>query len=386
MTIDAETIETLLNMPESQTLDFKAAQYPIAGATNDQKSEIVKDILAFANAWKDSDAYILIGVKDEHTPPATVVGGVTHMDDATLQELVNKKTNRAAQFEYIPLVYAGEAIAAIRIKKEQDRPLFLRKPFGRLKQNVVYVRRGSSTFEADPDEVAKMGRVASTLSPMLSLQVRELHRRGTAGMRVTLLSKVLEEKPPISPDERARVRALLPSSPLISTPSIAAIPPEIPFSGGASRREVCRFLREQALLRPIVVEVHNPTQVLALDVGVELRFSVADGLEVRAEPAEEPRGVFDLVRPHALNRTSVSKADGEWHAWLHLGKIQPGTVATSDPLWIGSESPRTVTATASMLGDNFSPIDSELSIVLEVEHAWLADAEAEYYYPFDEDD
>lgn len=63
---------------------------------------------------------------------------------------------------------------------------------------------------------------------------------------------------------------------------------------------------------------------------------------------------------------------------LHLGKIQPGTVATSDPLWIGSTLPRTVAATATIMGDNFSPIDTELSIVLEVERAWLEDAEEEY--------
>lgn len=39
----------------------------------------------------------------------------------------------------------------------QDRPVFLTRDYGKLKKNVVHVRRGSSTGEADPDEIARMG-------------------------------------------------------------------------------------------------------------------------------------------------------------------------------------------------------------------------------------
>jgi hypothetical protein len=56
--IDANFVETLLNMSESDTLDFKQEQYPLANATPEQEGELVKDILAFANAWKRSDAHM----------------------------------------------------------------------------------------------------------------------------------------------------------------------------------------------------------------------------------------------------------------------------------------------------------------------------------------
>jgi hypothetical protein len=39
-------------MAESDVLDFKRDQYPLAAATEDQESELVKDVVAFANAWK----------------------------------------------------------------------------------------------------------------------------------------------------------------------------------------------------------------------------------------------------------------------------------------------------------------------------------------------
>jgi predicted HTH transcriptional regulator len=57
-------MEELLNEDESSTLDFKRDQYPFDGATDEQKGELLKDILAFANAWRRTDAYILVGVKD----------------------------------------------------------------------------------------------------------------------------------------------------------------------------------------------------------------------------------------------------------------------------------------------------------------------------------
>jgi len=57
-------IEELLYEEESSTLDFKQEQYKFIRANDYQKSELLKDILAFANAWRREDAYILIGVEE----------------------------------------------------------------------------------------------------------------------------------------------------------------------------------------------------------------------------------------------------------------------------------------------------------------------------------
>jgi predicted HTH transcriptional regulator len=62
--MNAELFESLLYQSESEVLDFKVDQYPFEAATDVQKSELLKDILAFANAWRRSDAYILIGVEE----------------------------------------------------------------------------------------------------------------------------------------------------------------------------------------------------------------------------------------------------------------------------------------------------------------------------------
>ena len=48
----AEELEQLLYEEEGPTLDFKRDQYAFAKATEDEKSELLKDILGFVNCWR----------------------------------------------------------------------------------------------------------------------------------------------------------------------------------------------------------------------------------------------------------------------------------------------------------------------------------------------
>ena len=48
MRIDDELIERLLYEEESDYLDFKGDQYAFVNASDDQKGELLEDILAFA--------------------------------------------------------------------------------------------------------------------------------------------------------------------------------------------------------------------------------------------------------------------------------------------------------------------------------------------------
>ena len=77
-----EIIDELLYEEESATLDFKSEQYKFVGVSDPEKSELLKDILAFANAWRRTDAYILIGIKENKGNRAEVVGITDHIDDA----------------------------------------------------------------------------------------------------------------------------------------------------------------------------------------------------------------------------------------------------------------------------------------------------------------
>ena len=134
--MDIDLLERLLYEEESETLDFKAQQYPFDGATDDQKSELLKDILAFANAWRRTDAYILVGVEEVHAGRSIVRGVATQLLNQNLQQFVTSKTNRPILFSYTPLVFEGLPVGIITIPL-QERPVYLQKRYGKLDPQVV---------------------------------------------------------------------------------------------------------------------------------------------------------------------------------------------------------------------------------------------------------
>ncbi|MCY1511031.1 putative DNA-binding domain protein [compost metagenome] len=152
-------LEELRYKGEGTDLDYKSERYPFARASDDEKSEMLKDILAMANTHRSGTAYILIGFKESSPYPAEVVGLSQEgaVDDSRLQEFVNGKLETKLTFRYEERIFEDKHIAVISIPKQQQRPFYLKKSYGKLSQETVYVRRGSSTSIASPREIAMMG-------------------------------------------------------------------------------------------------------------------------------------------------------------------------------------------------------------------------------------
>ena len=91
MLLNPVLLESLLRQEEGPTLDFKGYQYKFDKASDEEKGELLKDILAFANAKRDATAYILIGVKEIKGGRSEIVGVKEQLDDARLHQFVNSK-------------------------------------------------------------------------------------------------------------------------------------------------------------------------------------------------------------------------------------------------------------------------------------------------------
>ena len=177
MPIDKNILEQLLHEEESSTLDFKRDQYPFDGADDKTKSELLKDILAFSNAWRRTTAYILIGVDEVKGGRSKIVGVKTHLDDAKLHQFVNSKTQRSINFSYQPFRTENMEIGVIEIPV-QERPFYLNKKFGKLNPDIIYKRDSSSTAIAKPDEVARMGAKQDfDGTPQLVLEWADIEKR-----------------------------------------------------------------------------------------------------------------------------------------------------------------------------------------------------------------
>ena len=165
MALTLEQIRELVLEGESNRLDFKREQYRFIGLSgpdgDKEKAKLLKDVLAFANAFRKDRAFILVGV-DESLPRDQAVAGIPTqdvIDDATLQQFVNFKTNRTIPFRAYSVPCSNDKVVqVVEIDPCADqRPFYLKKGFGGILQEEVWFRSGSSKTKATPGDIYRMG-------------------------------------------------------------------------------------------------------------------------------------------------------------------------------------------------------------------------------------
>ncbi len=149
----AEIIEFLTNYPEQAKFDWKK---DINISNDHKKSELVKDVIAIANAHGTSDGIIIYGVDPKSDDP--IIGINVTLDDATIQQIVNSKINKPIDFLYLEQDIDGHQIGIIKIIKNQKRPFIVKRNYGILKHGTIPIRKGSSTDFAFDEDLEKMYR------------------------------------------------------------------------------------------------------------------------------------------------------------------------------------------------------------------------------------
>jgi hypothetical protein len=369
--VNDQLFEQLLNEEEGTSLDFKRDQYAFVGASDDDKSEILKDILALANSWRRTPAYILVGVQEVRGGRSVPVGVQHHLADNDLQQFVNSKTQRPITFHYVAYPFEGTQVAVIEVS-HTERPVYLTRPFGKLQANTVYVRRGSSTDVADPDEIARMGASFSTTehtAPRLNLEWADLRTREALGTDTTLEVLVLD--PPIDP-KLIRPRQ---SGPLGHYGSALNAPPPGYYE------DVIKYTGSVAMLGSLGLVLINSGRVPAQGVVMTCSLPRRSGLRV-LDPGQYPSRPFSnsLADFAALTprrslipsnppppEPDVTRFDDRWEIVIPFGKVLPqGSVWTSGSLHIGSQQDEDIVLDAKLLADNLpEPLDVSLSLSIK---------------------
>lgn len=330
--ISDEDLEQLRYKGEGTDLDFKQAQYAFAGASDYEKSELLKDIMAIANAYRSGPGYILIGFKDLAPHPAEVVGISTsdHIDDAAIQQFVRSKIDPLLEFQYEERLFDGKHIAVITIPK-QARPFVPKQDFGKLRKNVALVRRGSSTDEASMSEMLKMAHAdAGSLK--------------TA--RVELLIKTGENKPFPARLSLSFLRfGELPDyekANWIDSGNGFRMP--IPSFGTVNRRYYRELAEYYATMRRLVLvrlSLANQSDFALGEVKLELTCNVPSGENIQLrrsdELPEEPtsgghylggRGFPSMIK-QLRETVRVDTSAGEPICHVFLGTLRPGETGTA---------------------------------------------------------
>lgn len=369
MNNSATIVDELLYEEESTTLDFKVKAYNFEGASNDEKGELLKDILAFTNAWRRTDAYIMIGVKEIKGSKSEVIGINKHIDDAKLQQFVNTKTQLPVTFSYKAINYESKQIGLIHIPL-QERPIYLKEDYGKLKGNTVYLRRGSSTDIARPDEIARMGipsDASDKRSPILNIQFANTEKSTLLGSSLDIDTIALDV-----PDDSA-----IPGYGLSAGPFTI----NLVMENANFYRELAEYMKIISSLRSLNFAVTNSGGMVAHNVRVEVAikdkseniFLISED-DLPAKPVKSKFNIMPNVR--GINVPSdiyVKKNPKSWFVTIDLDKIQPKrTVYTESTLFVGSAISSTLELKCNIYADNLSdPIIKSLKINVNPVHHTL---------------
>lgn len=378
--ISDEELEQLRYKGEGADLDFKQAQYPFSGATDHQKSELLKDILAMANAYRTGPGYILIGFRDRAPYPAEVVGiaPCDHIDDAQLQQFVGSKVDPVLEFQYEERMFDNKHVAVIAIPK-QPRPFALNKDYGKLKKNAVYVRRGSSTDEASMSELTKMALADGGASKTVCVDLQiETPQNQPLPSCATLLFYSFGELPDYDEDNWVDMGNGM-RIPLASTRLV----------NRRYYRESAEYYATRSRAILVRLSLTNQSDFALGEVKLELSCSTPPAERIEMERADKlpkkPRSGdpllagrdFRSVVQQLQERVSVDKRGSQPVCHVLLGTLRPGETgrAEVDIALLPSGPGRYALNMRILAKEIAKPIIEEHTIVVEgeVRHADMSD-------------
>lgn len=363
-TVDPTFLEQLLYRGESETLDFKRDQFEFVKAEAEAKSKILKDILSFANSWRQETAYILIGVEEVQGRKGTVVGVTSHLDDAALQQFVNSKTQRPVSFSYQGAVLEGKDVGVIRVPV-QERPVYVGRRYGIVEKEAVYLRRGSANAVATPDEVARMGVRFAPVAGQLVVEWADLATGTTKPSPLTVDTALLSPLLPADTFARQREQAL-------AFPSIT-VGEDPDYS-----RKLIEFTFWNAALAELGLRIRNGSDVVARRVRLVGSIERADGIVVRRRaPRRKPSRNYWHAR-HLMEASQsarrdepdpeVQPFDDRWEVTVEFGDVRPhDEVRTTSSLFLGTKNDQTVVLAGELRGDNLpTPVPCRLEVEFRV--------------------
>jgi len=139
----------LIMAGESQRVDFKRE---LDLSTAKGKSELVKDIIAFANS-APTGGYLLVGVDDDKS-----IVGVNAIEEERIQQIAATYINPSVDLHcaLVPINFPKQAFIGVIEVKARRRPYKFARSIGSFKQNEVFVRHGSIVLKAAPEDIIEM--------------------------------------------------------------------------------------------------------------------------------------------------------------------------------------------------------------------------------------
>ena len=144
-------IPSLLELPEGETIDFKASSYDLSDTR--KKRDFAKDLASLFNTPRQGDAYIVLGVKKYPDGSFESIGISGDLDDADLQSVASSFLDPSPRFSYSSITNGGVLLGLIVIPPNSQSPVVPKKTADSgFVQGNIYFRRGSKNDVASVQE------------------------------------------------------------------------------------------------------------------------------------------------------------------------------------------------------------------------------------------
>ena len=304
---------------EISTLDFKATQY-----TKRQHEDLLKDVIAMANAHAEGTRHIILGVK--YRPGGTRdflgIAPDDFVDAATYQQLVRENVEPSLDIDYFSVDVDDSLYGVIAIRSP-NRPYMMKKDFGSLRRGDAWIRKGSQQgpmLREDYDRIyearlahrgfegtVQIGFAGSGYATEIVLAPVRAPDLPSARARAKI-ERILDKKRRELDDRLARSGGL-PVLTSIRVPSFATYFGGVPYEKRsiqdlerdlASVEETYRQADLYELLEThahrLNVEILNSGDEYIEDASIRLEFDAVEGLAVADRVPQEPQDRFLGIR------------------------------------------------------------------------------------------
>lgn len=160
----AKEFAHLIELPESETLDFKRSQYRLINGNEKDLSGFIKDVIALVNTPRSQTSYIILGIEDGNGEK--VLHGINqHYDDSLFQDKIKDKVYPRPIFNYFSIDYQGKRCGIIKVPvRRYEKPVTSKVKLRGLEPGQIYFRRGSTNSEANHSEVVEIYQWISSVA------------------------------------------------------------------------------------------------------------------------------------------------------------------------------------------------------------------------------
>ena len=222
---------------------------------------------------------------------------------------------------------------------EQTRPIYLKRDYGKLRKEKVYVRRGSCTDPtkpASPEEIARMGIGAAGAEVELVVEFADTGRDETLGTDISWEAEFCE---------MPAMETIPDLSPRREHPFYVEVIDPINRPNTDFFRELANFEFARRLFRPVRLFVKNVGQVAVSNVRVELTVLTNIGVMVVDDPPERPKRRVNFLKKTVFRgmrsfhrdpgEVRIDKNNDRFRVEIDCGHLQPGRPVWSDVFYVG---------------------------------------------------